>query len=56
MRLENAFQDGFGNERNANIIRPFLRIENYLVYNNVWLGKLNLFFSRTKSKSNLNYG
>lgn len=44
------FRDGYSNEKNTNK-RQFLLIDNYLIYNIIWLGKLNIFLL----KQNLDY-
>ena len=53
--LENTFQDICDNKRNVNRKELLSLIEDYLLYNIVQPGKLNLFFTRTKSWLYLNY-
>lgn len=49
MRLNNAFRNGCGNKRNANIKKLFLLLKNYLLYDIVWPDKQMIFFTKTKS-------
>lgn len=52
--LENILRDSYNNERNADK-KLFLFIKNYLIYNIIWSGKPNIFFTKTKLQLYLNY-
>lgn len=52
--LDNTFWDGCDNER-SDKNKLFLFIEHYLVYNIIWLDKLNICFAKTESQSYYDY-
>lgn len=48
MYLENIFRDECDNGRNSNTKEVISLTQDYLLYNIVWLGHLNIFFTTIK--------